>query len=321
MDTPRTSNTGTVRASRLRAVLLTSLAATMAAVVGCGGEIGDPISSTTGKIVDQQDGIESFARDVFVIVGSSLKNPDDTTAADAPLFNVAGVSLNLTWGQFSGASATSTAECLADGTTDVNITLTGLVPGGVYSMFYGTFGPDSSNPACPGVERTLPLESVCPAVHPGGSNGGGSGGSHPGHDPGTDPQPDHGDDDHHGHQRHYTHHHHIVHHGRCGHDPNHHGDDDHDGDDHDHNGSTNPAPTCTPSPDFVAAADGTATFHGTAPGCLLDATQVFFSLTYHFDGQTYGSLPNKGESQTQGPMCRSSYGEDAMRQILILQKW
>src|SRR5262249_41314875 len=59
---------------------------------------------------DRADGIEVFKRDVFVIVGSSLRNPDDTTADSAPLFNVAGVNLNVTWGQWKRATAQSTAH-------------------------------------------------------------------------------------------------------------------------------------------------------------------------------------------------------------------
>jgi hypothetical protein len=56
-------------------------------------------------------------------------------------------------------------------------------------------------------------------------------------------------------------------------------------------------------------------------GHLFDATQVFFSVIYHSDGVTYGELPNAGEFLTQGQSCRSSFGEDAMRQLLVLQKW
>ncbi|MBC6446143.1 hypothetical protein [Actinokineospora xionganensis] len=73
---------------------------------------------------------------------------------------------------------------------------------------------------------------------------------------------------------------------------------------------------------FVAGADGTAAFRGKLDGSLLDsASQVFFSVVYHFDGKTYGALPNAGEFQTQGVNCRGSFGEDAMRHLLILQKW
>jgi hypothetical protein len=38
----------------------------------------------------------------------------------------------------------------------------GLVPDGVYSIFWFTIGPDSSQPRCPGVERMLPLDAFKP---------------------------------------------------------------------------------------------------------------------------------------------------------------
>jgi hypothetical protein len=38
---------------------------------------------------DPADGVEAYDRDVYVIVGSTLRNPDATTSPDAPLFNVA----------------------------------------------------------------------------------------------------------------------------------------------------------------------------------------------------------------------------------------
>jgi hypothetical protein len=34
-----------------------------------------------------------------------------------------------------------------------------------------------------------------------------------------------------------------------------------------------------------------------------------------------GFLPNIGEFLTPGPNCRSSFGEDAMRQLIIFQKF
>jgi hypothetical protein len=195
---------------------------------------------------DQQDSVEIFERDVYVIVGSTLRNPTSETSADAPLFNVAGVALDLTWGEWQTANATSTAHVQggsSNARTDVRIDLTGLVPGGVYSIFYGTLTPDSENPLCPGVERTLPLT----AFH-------------------ADRQ----------------------------------------------------------SPDassFVADANGTASYRGQVNGDLLTALQVFYTVIYHSDGQTYDLLPNRGEMLTQGSNCRSSFGEDAMRQLIIFQKF
>jgi hypothetical protein len=194
---------------------------------------------------DTADAVVVFERDVFEIVGSTLRNPTAATDPSAPLFNNAGVGLERTWGEWSAASATSVVKASGGGSprTDVRLTLTGLVPNGVYSVFWGTLQPDSENPLCPGVERTLALPSVDPTQAPDASS-------------------------------------------------------------------------------FVAGPDGTASFRGRLDGSLLDsAAQVFFSLVYHFNGQTYGPLPNAGEFQTQGENCRSSFGDDAMRQLLILQKW
>lgn len=42
---------------------------------------------------------------------------------------------------------------------DVRLRMQGLIPGGNYSVFWGTLGPDSEQPLCPGVERTLPLDA------------------------------------------------------------------------------------------------------------------------------------------------------------------
>jgi len=42
---------------------------------------------------------------------------------------------------------------------------------------------------------------------------------------------------------------------------------------------------------------------------------------YHAFGESSYPFPNIGEQRTQGGSCRSSFGEDSMRQLLILQKW
>jgi hypothetical protein len=190
---------------------------------------------------DPQDSVQPFYRDVFFIEGSSLRNPDDTTSPDESLFNVAGVPLGLTVGQWAGATATSTAH-LTGKVTDVRVQLHGLIPNGVYSVFYLTLEPDSGNPLCPGVERSLPVISK----------------------------------------------------------------------------------DRTPTPDassFVADGSGAADYRGTIDGNVLGAQQVYLSIIYHLDGQTWNPLPNKGEYLTQGSNCRSSFGEDAMRQMLIAQKF
>lgn len=196
------------------------------------------------QAADRQDSVQVFNRDVFVIVGSTLRNPDATTADAAPLFTNTGVSLNLTWGAWKRASAQSTARVDGSGSsavTELRISLRGLVPGGVYSIFYGTLTPDSENPLCPGVERTLPLISRDSLQAPDRSS-------------------------------------------------------------------------------FVADRMGRADFRGAITGRPLDANQFFYTVIYHFDGMTYGSLPNRGEFLTQGTMCRSSFGEDAMRQLVVIQK-
>lgn len=193
---------------------------------------------------DQADAVEAYERDVFVIVGSTLRNPDATTDPSAQLFNNAGVNLSLTWGEWTAASATSVVRTTGKSKplTDVRLKFTDLVPGGTYSVFWGTIGPDSENPLCPGVERTLALPSVNRSQSPDASS-------------------------------------------------------------------------------FVAGSDGSAAFRGSLSGNLLSATQVFFSIVYHSDGRTWGALPNHGEFLTQGENCRSSFGDDAMRQLLVLQKW
>lgn len=195
---------------------------------------------TVQRKPDRADYVQTFARDVFVIVGSTLRNPDDATDDAKSLFNVAGVALDLTWGDWKRASATSVAQT-AGPWTDASIQLTGLVPRGVYSVFYVSLDPDSENPLCPGVERALPFPSVSPKQLPDASS-------------------------------------------------------------------------------FVAGADGTASFRGRAAGDLFAPLQLIFEIVYHLDGRTYGPLPNRGEFLTQGAGCRSSYGEDAMRQLLIVQK-
>lgn len=207
------------------------------------GAAGTATTASAARGGDAADAVEAYERDVYEIVGSTLRNPDPaTTAPDARLFNVAGVPLERTWGQWTAASATSTMR-VSGGHTDADLVLAGLVPNGVYSVFYGTLGPDSENPLCLDVERALPFTSTNKRQTPDRSS-------------------------------------------------------------------------------FVAGPGGTATYSGRVDGDLLSATQVFIEVIYHLDGQTWGSLPNHGEWLTQGqPTCRSSFGEDAMRQLLILQKW
>jgi hypothetical protein len=225
--------------TRLRTRLgrgITTLALTMAFVVSA-----HPAGATTPP--DQADAIKTYTRDVFVIVGSTLRNPDDTTANSAPLFNDAGVNLGLTWGQWKAGTGTSAMRWVNGTQTRGTLHLRGLVPGGFYSVFYITLGPDSENPKCTGgVERAVQFKSTNMNQSPDRSS-------------------------------------------------------------------------------FRARADGTADYFASVPKNLLAASQVFVELIFHSDRKTYGALPNKGEFLTwNSATCRSSFGEDAMRQFLFTQK-
>ena len=68
---------------------------------------------------------------------------------------------------------------------------------------------------------------------------------------------------------------------------------------------------------FVANASGQALFLASVPEPLLAAQQLQVVVIYHFDGKTYGPVPNFGEAENS---CRPSYGNDAMRQFLIIYK-
>jgi hypothetical protein len=196
---------------------------------------------------DAADAVQIYQRDVFVIVGSTLRNPTVDTDPAAPLFTNSGVAMDLTWGEWSAATATSRASVIGGPSgprTDIRLSMAGLVPGGLYSVYWGTIGPDSEQPLCPGVERTLPLDAL---------------------------------------------------------------------------GSTAKAPAPNA---FVVDATGTSDLHGRVDGDLLDATQVFVTVVYHLFGQTSYPFPNLGEYLTHGgETCRSSFGEDSMRHLIVLQKW
>lgn len=201
-----------------------------------------PAAASKGGTPDV--GILPFAGDVFTIGsnGSLIAVDPSTTPLSAPLFNLAGSTLNLTWGQFEGASATALARTVTTGgtvATDIQLTFTGLIPGGTYSLFYRTFSPDSVNPVCPSVDPTVALTALRTARQ---------------------------------------------------------------------------APDAS---SFIAGSAGGASFDARVPGALLNATNVIIDLIYHFDGHTYGAVPNAGESR---PGCLSSFGIDALRQTLIVQK-
>jgi hypothetical protein len=191
-----------------------------------------------------------FANDVYWFTNNALSVVDPaSTPASAALFSEEGNPLHLTWGQFSSATARSVALTVTRRGIDytvVGIVMSGLVPNGVYSLFYRTFGPDSNNSVCPNVEPTVALTAAFPQLQ-------------------------------------------------------------------------------KPDPDsFVASSSGRAFFLASVAGRLLDAAQFQIAVIYHFDGNTYGPVPNQAESR--GPqadnngLCLSSYGIDAMRQLVIVQK-
>ena len=47
------------------------------------------------------------------------------------------------------------------------------------------------------------------------------------------------------------------------------------------------------------------------------APSLQIAVVYHFDGKVYGAVPTFGEANNN---CRPTYGIDAMRQFLIIQK-
>ncbi len=208
-------------------------------------------ASATFSTPTGQRGILPFAGDVYTIGsnGSLIAVDPSVTPLSAPLFNLAGEPLNLTWGQFSSATARSYAWTASrHGATDTQflIWMSGLVPNGVYSLFYRTFSPDSNNSLCPNVEPSVGLTAAFPAFQ-------------------------------------------------------------------------------KPDPDsFIATSAGTALFFASVPQDLLAAQQLQLSVIYHFDGRTYGAVANRAEASGPDPsnngLCRSSYGIDAMRQFLIIQK-
>lgn len=217
----------------------------ISALFGVLALVAGPLSGAAGAktVFDREDHVQVFNRDVYFIDSVTLRNPTADTAPEEQLYNDAGVALPVTWGEWSAASATATARTVGK-RTDVGLSFAGLIPGGVYSVFWGTLIPDSEHPQCPGVERTLPLVSV----------------------DGKKQAPD-------------------------------------------------------PS-SFVAGPDGRATFAGRADAVLLGAYQSWYSIVYHLSGQTYHPFPNAGEYFTHddGGPCRSTYGHDAMRQLIVFQK-
>jgi hypothetical protein len=226
---------------------LATLIATVLAAVGLVVQVPAASADGGGGNATPDRGIVPFPGDVYTVGsnGSLIAVDPRQTPASAPLFNLAGEPLNLTWGQFSSATASSEAKQDRN-QTGFDIALDGLIPNGVYSLFYRTFSPDSNNAVCPDVEPMVALT----ARHP------------------QQQQPD--------------------------------------------------------ADSFVADSSGQAEFDARVAGRLMDAQQVQIAVIYHFDANTYGPVANFAESQgpvaSNGGLCRSSYGIDAMRQLLIIQK-
>jgi hypothetical protein len=233
------------RSRRLLATLIATALASAALLVQA-PDAGAAVSFSTPT---PNAGIIPFTGDVYVLdpEGNLIPVSIASTPLSAPLYNLAGDPMNLTWGQFSSAAATSYAWTVTYNQTTYTqflIELTGLVPKGVYSLFYRTFNPDSNNAICPNVEPSIALTAAFPESQ-------------------------------------------------------------------------------KPDPDsFIASSSGKAVFYASVAQNLLAAQGLQVSVIYHFNGQTYGPVANQAESQgpVNGGLCRSSYGVDAMRQMLIIQK-
>jgi hypothetical protein len=159
---PNRRNTSSPRHRALLATIATSLA-----VIGLAVPVPAASAATTFTPPTANVGIIPLPADVFTLSanGTLIPTLPLSTPPSAPLFNLAGNALNLTWGQWSSATAKSYAWTVThNGTTHTQflITMSGLVPNGVYSLFYRTFGPDSNNALCPNIEPAVALTAAFP---------------------------------------------------------------------------------------------------------------------------------------------------------------
>lgn len=241
-------NTSTPGRRSRRALLATI--ATSLAVICLAAPAPAASASTTFTQPTTNVGIIPLPADVYTISANGTLIPilPLSTPLSAHLFNLAGNALNLTWGQWSSATAKSYAWTVTHNETTHTqflIGLSGLVPNGVYSLFYRTFQPDSNNAFCPNVEPTVALTAAFTQIQKPDANS------------------------------------------------------------------------------FTASSSGKGLFFASVPQDLLAAQQLQVLVVYHFDGNTYGPVANQAESQGPDPttgLCRSSYEDDAMRQLLIIQK-
>jgi hypothetical protein len=148
MDTPNSRARTAIRTAALAVAVVLS-------VLAAGG-------TALAAAPDEADAVETFRFDVYWVDPhcACLRNPTSETPLDAGLYTADGTAMGITWERFRSVTATSQMKTMGGPSgprTDVRVELAGLLPGGVYSLFYATFVPDTVNPACPNVERLLPL--------------------------------------------------------------------------------------------------------------------------------------------------------------------
>lgn len=115
--------------------------------------VGSMTAVADAVAVDREDFVVVGDTDVFVQDEETgqLTSPTQDTPPETPIFNIVGTRLPVTWGQWSSATAKSLVKTKSR--TDVDLAFAGLIPGGVYSVFYTTFNPDSRNAFCDNVRE------------------------------------------------------------------------------------------------------------------------------------------------------------------------
>ncbi len=156
------------RDRRRRLVIATLLAIGLAGVALV---VQAPVAgaSTPGVNLTSDVGIVPFAGDVFTTdANNNLIQVDPRfTPGSAPLFNLDGNPLGVTWGQWRSATAWSVAATVTQrgiDYTDFGIVMSGLIPDGVYSLFYRSLSPYSANPICAAVDPLVALTARFPRL-------------------------------------------------------------------------------------------------------------------------------------------------------------
>jgi hypothetical protein len=141
---------------RGRRVTIIALALGTLATLGAGAILPVlPAGATSASPArTPSQGTEALALDVYQVSSSGSLIPVDprSTPDSSALFSAAGTPLGATWGQWRTATGSSLAlrvTTTRGPATDFKITVGKLIPGGIYSLFYDTFQPDSRNPVCP----------------------------------------------------------------------------------------------------------------------------------------------------------------------------